>query len=157
PVPLVWGLDEVDVLAACPFGSGVFALFRSFYGARSLDPNGPWHRFTLAMAYATEPHFFIQDLNQSPFNVGRRGTLADFSLAEVAELNRRYDRPLRDDEEVARYARLVGGHPYLAHRGIEEIAEREIRLADFEAHADADDSLFGDHFKRLLVLLVETP
>src|SRR5262249_39824071 len=22
PVPLVWGLDEVDVLAACPFGSG---------------------------------------------------------------------------------------------------------------------------------------
>jgi DNA-binding SARP family transcriptional activator len=157
PVPLVWGLDEVDVLASCPFGGGVFALFRSFYGARSLDPNGPWHRLTMALAYATEPHLFIQDLNQSPFNVGRRVTLDDFSLAEVAELNRRYDRPLRDDGEVARYARLVGGHPYLAHRGVEEMAEQEIRLADFEPRVDADDGLFGDHLKRLLVLLVETP
>jgi DNA-binding SARP family transcriptional activator len=155
--PLVWGLDEVDALGACSFGSEVFALFRSLHGARSLDPDGPWDRLTLAMAYATEPHLFIQDIHHSPFNVGTRVTLDDFSLAEVAELNRRYDRPLRDEAEVARYAHLLGGHPYLVHRGLQEMAKQGIENARFEAQADRDDGLFGDHLKRLLVLLVGAP
>jgi DNA-binding SARP family transcriptional activator len=155
--PLVWGLDEVDALGACSFGSEVFALFRSLHGARSLDPEGPWDLLTLAMAYATEPHLFIQDIHHSPFNVGTRVTLDDFSLAEVADLNRRYDRPLRDEAEVARYAHLLGGHPYLVHRGLQEMAKQGIEIAAFEAQADRDDGLFGDHLKRLLVLLVGAP
>ncbi|MBS1808310.1 MAG: protein kinase [Acidobacteria bacterium] len=38
---LVWGLDEVDRLFACAFGSEVFGLFRSWHNERSLDPQGP--------------------------------------------------------------------------------------------------------------------
>jgi DNA-binding SARP family transcriptional activator len=156
-VPLVWGLDEVDVLSACPFGSEVFALFRSLHGARSLDPDGPWHRLTLAMAYAIEPHFFIREVHLSPFNVGTRVTLEDFSVEEVSELNRRYDRPLRNDAEVERYARRLGGQPYLVHRGLQEMVKGGMDLAAFEAQADRDDGVFGDHLKRLLVLLIRAP
>ena len=39
--PLVWGLDEVDRLFTCNFGSEVFGLFRSWHNERSLDPSGP--------------------------------------------------------------------------------------------------------------------
>jgi hypothetical protein len=39
--PLVWGLDEVDRLFTCDFGSEVFWLFRSWHNTRSLDPEGP--------------------------------------------------------------------------------------------------------------------
>jgi serine/threonine protein kinase len=87
--PIVWGLDEVDRLFTCQFGSEVFGLFRSWHNKRALDPAGPWHRLTLAIAYATEAHLFITDLNQSPFNVGTRLQLEDFTLAQIADLNER--------------------------------------------------------------------
>src|SRR5260370_17683853 len=66
----------------------LFALFRSWHNERALDPSGPWSRLTLAIAYSTEVHLFITDLDQSPFNVGTRLTLDDFTLDQTAELNR---------------------------------------------------------------------
>ncbi len=153
--PIVWGLDEVDRLFACDFGSEVFGLFRSLHNERALDPQGPWHRFTLAIAYATEAHLFITDLNQSPFNVGTRLTIGDFNISQVAELNRRHGSPLRDRAEVARYFRLVGGHPYLVCRGLHEMVAHVLKLADLEAKADHDEGPFGDHLRRLYVSLTQ--
>jgi DNA-binding SARP family transcriptional activator len=155
--PLVWGMDEVDALGVSPIGDEVFAFFRSLHGARALDPEGPWHRLTMAMAYATEPHLFIRNLHQSPFNVGTRIVLADFSLAEVAVLNGRYGCPLCDEAEVARYATLLGGHPFLVHRGLQEIAARDLDLRAYEAQAVAEDGIYGDHLKRLVILLNSAP
>jgi len=152
---LVWGLDEVDRLFACDFGSEVFGLFRSWHNARSLDPTGPWQRLTLAIAYATEAHLFITDINQSPFNVGTRLGLDDFTIEQVAELNRRYGSPLRDASEVARFFRLVSGHPYLVRRGLHELVLHPTGLAAFADHADRDEGPFGDHLRRILVLLAQ--
>ncbi len=66
----VLALDEVDRLFNHGYASEIFGLFRSWHNLRALDPNGPWYRLTIAIAYATEAHLFISDLNQSPFNVG---------------------------------------------------------------------------------------
>ena len=151
--PIVWGMDEVDRLFSCPFGSEVFGLFRSWHNRRSLDPTGPWSRLTLAIAYATEAHLFITDINQSPFNVGTRLTLDDFTLEQVAELNRRYGMPLHNLDEVTRFHRLVGGQPYLTRRGLDEMAARGMDIATFETQADRDEGLFGDHLRRILVTL----
>jgi DNA-binding winged helix-turn-helix (wHTH) protein len=150
--PIVWGLDEVDRLFTCPFGSEVFGLFRSWHNKRALDPAGPWHWLTLAIAYATEAHLFITDMNQSPFNVGTRLTLDDFTVEQVTELNRRYRSPLRDEVEVARFYTLLNGQPYLTQRGLCELA-RGMELTEFETHADRDDGPLGDHLRRLLVML----
>jgi serine/threonine protein kinase len=152
---LIWGMDEVDRLFGCAFGSEVFGLFRSWHNKRALDPSGAWDRFTLAIAYATEAHLFITDLNQSPFNVGTRLQLEDFSFEQVAELNRRYGAPLRDPAEVARYFRLVGGHPYLVRRGLHELATQGLGLGELEARADGDEGAFGDHLRRLFVSLAQ--
>src|SRR5205814_806452 len=81
--PVVWGLDEADRLFGCSFASEVFGLFRSWHNARALDPNGPWSKLTMAIAYATEAHLFITDINQSPFNVGTRVALSDFTVEQV--------------------------------------------------------------------------
>jgi serine/threonine protein kinase len=151
--PIVWGLDEVDWLFTCSFGSEVFGLFRSWHNRRALDPAGPWQRLTLAIAYATEAHLFITDLNQSPFNVGTRLWLEDFTFQQVEELNRRYGSPLRNKAELARYYRLVGGHPYLARRGLHEMAIHGLDLPALEAQADHDEGPFGDHLRRLLLSL----
>jgi hypothetical protein len=150
---LVWGLDEVDRLFAYPYASEVFGLFRSWHNERALDPAGPWARLTLAIAYATEAHLFITDVNQSPFNIGTRLTLEDFWPDQVSELNDRYGRPLRDKPELDRFIRLVGGHPYLVRRGLHEMAKRKITIAALEEKAPRDDGIYGDHLRRILLLL----
>ncbi len=154
---LVWGLDEVDRLFSCDFGSDIFGLFRSWHNKRALDPEGPWRRLTMIIGYATEAHLFITDLNQSPFNVGTRLALEDFDMVQLAELNSRYGSPLRDRAEIARYFRLLSGHPYLVRRGLHEMVARNWSLADLEAHADQDEGPFGDHLRRMLVSLTQDP
>jgi serine/threonine protein kinase len=154
---VVWGLDEVDRLFSCSFGSDIFGLFRAWHNKRALDPESPWQRLTLVIAYATEAHLFITDLNQSPFNVGTRLALEDFSYEQVAQLNERYRAPLRDRAEIARYYRLVSGHPYLVRRGLHELAARGWTLAQLEAEADHDEGPFGDHLRRLLLSLTGDP
>ncbi len=149
---LVWGLDEVDRLFACTFGSEVFGLFRSWHNERSLDPQGPWQRLTMAIAYATEAHLFISDMNQSPFNVGTRLALEDFTLAQVGELNQRYGAPLKADE-VAQYYELVSGHPYLVRCGLQEMVTHQRSLSALTAIADHEDGPFGDHLRRIAASL----
>jgi hypothetical protein len=150
-VPVLWGLDEVDRLFGHRYSNDVFGLFRSWHNRRALDPAGPWHRLTLVMAYATEAHLFITDVNQSPFNVGTRLALQDFTVEEVAELNLRYGSPL-DGEGVARLHGLVGGQPYLTQQGLQTVA-RGVAACDLEGLAVREQGPFGDHLRRLVVLL----
>jgi hypothetical protein len=148
-------MDEVDRLFSCNFGSEVFGLFRSWHNERSLDPSGPWQKLTLAIAYATEAHMFITDMNQSPFNVGTRLVLTDFTSQQLAELNKRYGSPLHDQSELDQFYNLVAGQPYLSRRGLHELASHNLRFSDFANQAPSDEGPFGDHLRRLLVSLAE--
>ncbi|MGC4042679.1 MAG: AAA-like domain-containing protein [Armatimonas sp.] len=150
--PLVWALDEVDHLFPCSFGGEIFGLFRSWHNERALDPDGPWGKLTLAMAYATEAYLFITDLNQSPFNVGTRLTLEDFTESEVATLNQKYGQVLTNVERP-RFIQLVGGHPYLVRRGLQELATGKRSLTDLEETAPRDNGPYSDHLRRLLFSL----
>jgi class 3 adenylate cyclase len=151
--PHVWALDEVDRLFTCPFGTDVFALFRSWHNDRAYEPEGPWSRLSMAIAYATEAHLFITDVNQSPFNVGTRLTLTDFTPGQVAELNRRYGSPLATPTQVERFHALLGGQPYLTRRGLDYLAQHPMAFGALETSADQDEGVFGDHLRRLLVTI----
>lgn len=159
--PIVWALDEADRLFGHSFSGEVFGLVRSWHNERSIHPEGPWRRLTMAIAYATEAHLFISDLNQSPFNVGTRLALDDFTRGEVAEMNRRYGvqpaPPLRDTEEVRCFYGLVGGHPYLVRRGLHAMVAEGLDLAAFEQRAEAEAGIFADHLRRMLAALRQDP
>jgi hypothetical protein len=151
--PLVWALDEVDRLFGCSYSSEVFGLFRSWHNERALDPSGPWCDFTLVIAYATEAHLFISDMNQSPFNVGTRISLQDFTPPQIRELNERYGSPLGTETAIDRFYQLLAGHPYLSHRGLYELVTSGLDVAAWEQRAPSDEGVFGDHLRRMLVLL----
>jgi len=148
--PIVWGLDEVDRLFAYPFRNDIFGLFRSWFNDRALNPSSPWNQVTLAIVYATEAHLFITDLNQSPFNVGTRLPLEDFTIGQVDELNRKYGNPLGHPDPLARFMLLVGGNPYLVRRGLHEMTARALSMETFEEQALRDDGCYGDHLQRLM-------
>jgi DNA-binding SARP family transcriptional activator len=155
--PVVWGMDGVDRLFGCPFGGEIFELFRSWHNERAFDPDGPWSRLTLVIAFAAEAHLFITDPNRSPFNVGTRLFLEDFTPEQVRDLNARYGSPLHSPEEVGRFHRLVGGHPYLVRRGLHEQASGGTDLAGIEAQAHRDEWIFGDHLRRVRALVAQDP
>lgn len=151
--PLVWGIDEADRLFECDFRDDIFGMFRSWHNERSLDPEAGWQQVTIVLAYATEANLFIRNIHQSPFNVGFHVPLTDFSREQVGELNHRYGEPLGSAAEVDRLHTLVGGHPYLVRRSLQEMVLHRMSLADVEAHAECRDGIFGDHLERLRLTL----
>jgi len=155
--PLVWFIDEADKVFGAPFASDFFGLVRSWHNSRSTEPGGCWDRLIVVIGYATEAHLFIRDLNQSPFNVGRRMELEDFSLQQLLDLNGRYGGPLKSYEEAERLRGLIGGHPFLARKALDVLATGKEDLASLFAAGARDDGPFGDHLKRILISVSQLP
>ena len=155
--PLVWGMDEVDKVFAYPFAGDFFSLIRVLHNRRAFYPDESWSRLTFAIAHSTEPALFITDMTTSPFNVGTRLMLDDFTLDQLAELNRCYDTPLHNENEVSRVYALLNGHPYLSSKALYEIRENGLTLDTLETQADKDTGPFGEHLRHLLQVLAQSP
>jgi len=151
--PVLWAIDEADKLFDYPFSSEIFAMLRTWYNDRALNPDSPCTRLTLAIAYATESYLFIKEQNQSPFNVGTKLVLEDFTPKQVADLNQRYGTPLKNNKEIKQFHQLVGGQPYLVRCGLNDIVSHKLTLEEFISKADHDDGTYGDHLHRIVMLL----
>ncbi len=149
--PIVWAIDEADAIFDCDYRSSVFGLFRSWYNARVLNANSPWSRFSLVLVYSTEAHLFITNLNQSPFNVGTRITVQDFTLEQVAELNERYGSPVTSDDDLRELFAWIGGHPFLTRLCLYEMTAFSRTLSELWLAAHRDDTGFGEHLDRIRV------
>lgn len=155
--PLVWFMDEADKLFGTPFASDFFGLVRSWHNSRATDPEGPWGRFTVVIGYATEAHLFIQDLNQSPFNVGRQIELPDFSCEQTEQANKSYGSPIESRADVQKLHSLIGGQPFLTRRALDVLARKQMDLSTLFSTASRDDGPFGDHLKRILISVSQLP
>ena len=154
-LPLVWGLDGVDKVFGCPVQNEFFAMLRSWHEKRVFEPQKSWHNLTVVLACAVEAHLYVRDLNKSPFNVGTRISLTDFSQAQMELLNTRYASPLAGSEEALRFYRFVGGHPYLIHRGLDEMARNQWSLDTFLTVAALETGPFADHLRQLWQFLLQ--
>jgi len=156
---MVWGMDEVDRLFNCDYGSEVFGLFRSFHNARASEPHEPWKRLTLAMAYATEARLFIKDQNQSPFNVGVRLELTDFSIKEVEWLNDKIKEecslalPPLTQTEIEKFHGFINGHPFLVRASLDAMVRDKLTWAECKNVIIEERGLFGLHLRRIMELL----
>jgi hypothetical protein len=147
--PVVLLFDEVDRIFEHPaYRDEFFATIRYWHNQRANRPE-PWDRLNLVIAHSTEPSLWIQDIHQSPFNVGERVRLRDFNPAEVADLNQRYGGPLRDGDLPLLLA-LVGGHPYLIRQALYCLARNKWAFTELQRHARESDGPFGDHLKRFV-------
>jgi hypothetical protein len=146
--PVLVCLDEVDNVFNYPYRDNFFGLLRGWHNRRAT--HSAWNSFNLLIAHSTEPALFIQDLNQSPFNVGRSLRLGDFERDEILWLNQRHGCPLKTAEDVERLIRLVGGHPYLVRQALFSLTTDAGSVLRLEQTAADDQGPFGDHLRRLL-------
>jgi|CXWL01.1.fsa_nt_gi DNA-binding SARP family transcriptional activator len=145
--PVCWAMDEVDRLFGTDYADDFFGLVRSWHNRRALDPEGPWKKLSLMISYATEAHLFITDLNQSPFNVGVRVSLRDFSESEVTELAGRYE--LDDSSASVRVFEIVKGHPFLTRRAF-AFLQKGGTISELQRTSSTVDGPFGEHLRHLL-------
>jgi hypothetical protein len=152
--PLVLAMDEVDSIFESDFRSDFFSMLRNWHNNRAFQP--VWKRLDLVLVTSTEPYQLIENLNQSPFNVGEVIELTDFTPEQVADLNRRHRSPLSAAEE-RRLTELLRGHPYLVRRALYLVASGRITPAQlFETAAD-DRGPFGDHLRYHLFRMHDKP
>ena len=91
PGKLVIVLDEIDALTTKPYSDRVFAHIRSFYFVRKDNPE--FHRLTFVLSGVAEPTQLIRDKSISPFNIGQKIFLRDFTAKEFDELVSRSGLP----------------------------------------------------------------
>ncbi|MBK3745248.1 hypothetical protein G3A39_39375, partial [Paraburkholderia aspalathi] len=88
-------LDEVDSLTTIDYSDAFFAQIRSMYFSRINFPE--YERLTYALAGVAEPTDLIRDKSISPFNIGEKIYLDDFSINEVKTLILRSELNIQDD------------------------------------------------------------
>ncbi|MFN0120984.1 MAG: tetratricopeptide repeat protein [Blastocatellia bacterium] len=116
-------VDEIDAVRSLPFSSDeFFAAIREFYNHRAAD--AALNRLTFCLLGVASPADLIRDTRTTPFNIGRRIELQDFTETECRSLA----RGLAAGENagaalVARAHYWTGGHPYLMQRLCHELAE----------------------------------
>jgi hypothetical protein len=150
PTVLSIVLDEADRIFQCKFRNGFFAMIRAWHNLRSRNPL--WKRLNLVIGHSTEPALFIDDINQSPFNVGEIIRLGDFTAQQVDKLNEIHGRPLRSPE-TSELMRLVGGHPYLVRQSFYSLCTSLKSLQALRQVAVNESGPFGDHLRHHLWVL----
>ena len=152
--PLLLAMDEVDRVFQTDFSSDFFGMLRSWHNRRAMDPR--WRSLDLVLVTSTEPYLFITNLTQSPFNVGQKIDLDEFTEEQVTRLNVLHGSPLTAAEMRELHA-LVGGHPFLASKALYTIATEQASFAELANPARLDGGPFGDHLRSFMFRICKMP
>ena len=146
--PVLILMDEVDRLFNQPFRDDFFSTIRGWHNLRAAEEC--WNNLNLVIAHSTEPYLWIQDINQSPFNVGYKIELEDFDTRQVKELNAAHGSPLKTDGEIRQLLELTGGQPYLVRLALYMAVKSNYGISQLKEKAAQDRGPFGDHLRQIL-------
>ncbi len=153
--PFVLMLDKVDRLFAFEYRDDFFSLVRSWHTNRAFD--NTWDKLNVVLSYSTEAFLFIQDLDQSPFNVGVQVNVADFDRIKVEKLNKLHMEPVKTTQEIDALMELLGGHPFLVRKALYDLVIQHFHFDELIKKAYDDDGPFSDHLQRYMLHLDDQP
>ncbi|MGB0384129.1 MAG: AAA-like domain-containing protein [Ardenticatenaceae bacterium] len=108
-------LDEIDSTLILSFTDDFFAAIRALYNARAHIP--ALKRLTFVLIGVATPSDLISEPKRTPFNIGQRVELSDFTPQEAAPLAKGLGLPLDQARQVLdQLLKWTGGHPYLTQR-----------------------------------------
>jgi hypothetical protein len=145
-VPIILALDEADILLKTDYYQDFFGLIRSWHNRRALYEE--WELLNIVLVISTEPYLLIDDINQSPFNVGLRLEIHDFKPPQLRSLNIAHGSPL-NDQEIDDAMALINGQPYLTRILLFTLVTEQMSWQDFAATAAKSNGPYSDHLRRL--------
>ncbi len=146
--PLIVCLDEVDKVFSSPIKLDFFASVRAFYNRGAYDAT--WKKIYWLLSTSTEPSFFIDDLSQSPFNIGLRVTLGEFTSSEVEELTKHFGTSIKKTT-IKKILNYTGGHPCLVHLLIYHLTQNPGLFDNIFDGKTAGGGIFREHLYRYLM------
>lgn len=152
--PIVLAMDEVECTFDTDFRSDFFSMLRSWHNKRATK--AIWKQLDLALVTSTEPYQLIENLNQSPFNVGQVIELTDFGLDQINDLNARHGSPLTAADQQG-LMNLVHGHPYLVRKALYLVASGQLTADELFNQAYNERGPFGDHLRYHLFRIYDQP
>ncbi len=127
---LVVFVDEIDVVRSLPFSTDeFFAAIRGCYNRRPEQPG--FERVTFCLMGTAAPADLIRDPRTTPFHIGRRIELTDFTIEEASVLVPGIEAcmppskacPIRALAIFDRIHYWTAGHPYLTQRLCQAVSE----------------------------------
>ncbi|HVG19526.1 MAG TPA: AAA-like domain-containing protein [Blastocatellia bacterium] len=113
--PTVIFIDEIDTTLGLDFTDDFFAAIRYFYNARASTP--VFQRLSFVLIGVAKPGDLIRDPQRTPFNIGHRVDLSDWTLEEALPLADGLGMPTDAARQLLRWVlKWTGGHPYLTQR-----------------------------------------
>jgi WD40 repeat protein/energy-coupling factor transporter ATP-binding protein EcfA2 len=148
--PLVLGLDEMDLI----FQYKEIAV--DFLGLlRGWNEKGKigkiWPNLRLVFVY-TKEGYLLEDTYSSPFNVGLLIELKQLTKSQVMDMVDRYGLKW-SETELKKLMDTIGGHPYLVHVALHQIAKEGMSLEQILEIAPTEDGFYGEHLRRHLLNL----
>jgi hypothetical protein len=96
--PIVIFVDEIDTTLKLAFADDFFVAIRYLYNARGEFPE--LKRLSFVLFGVATPTDLISDPHRTPFNIGQRVDLTDFTLEEALPLAQGFDLPATKAEQV---------------------------------------------------------
>lgn len=117
-------LDEIDALVSAPYADKIFSQIRSMYFARATYPE--YKKLTYVLSGVAEPTDLIKDKALSPFNIGEKIYLDDFTRDEFDVFLQRSGLSLEKPVADAVYS-WTGGNPRMTWDLCSELEDKIIR------------------------------
>jgi AAA-like domain len=143
--PVVIFVDEIDLTLGLDGANDFYIAIRYLYNARAAMPE--LKRLSFALIGVATPGELIRDPQRTPFNIGARVDLTDFTDEEAAPLAAGLSLSPEEARQALRWAmKWTNGHPYLTQRLCLAMAD-ERRL--FWTEADVDRIVAATFFGAL--------
>lgn len=153
--PVLLAIDEADRLFKYrDVSNDFYSMLRNWHELGKSDDT--WKRVKIIIAFAAGEELAIDDVNQSPFNVGLPANLDEFTDTNILHLAQLHGLNWTP-QDVKEFTDVIGGHPYLIRKGLYEIASQQLSLKKFLDQSAADDGVYGDHLSRHLWFLKRRP
>lgn len=137
--PFILFIDEIELVRSLPFKTDeFFASIRACYNRRAMDPE--FTRLTFCLLGVAVPADLIDNVHITPFNIGTRIELQDFTRREASPLSAGLSRSGKEaDELLDRIFYWTEGHPYLTQCLCAAVAEDETAQTaqDVDRHCSA--------------------
>jgi hypothetical protein len=142
--PVVVFVDEIDTTLNLNFTDDFFAAIRYFYNARAMRPE--FKRLSFVLIGVATPGDLVRDPQRTPFNVGQRVSLTDFTFDEASPLADGFRLPPDEARQILKWVlRWTSGHPYLTQRLCRAIADEErIEWSEAEVARVVANTFFGE-------------
>ena len=128
-------VDEIDTTIGLPFSDDFFAALRACHNKRATDSE--FKRLSFVLLGVATPSQLISDTKRTPFNLGHRIDLDDFTNEQAAPLAEGLNPDAaRAQALLSRVLHWSGGHPYLTQKLCEETRTAESSSSPTEKFID---------------------